>query len=704
MKKVLLGTGAAWVLLLHGVAFADDTIQPETVVVTAQHRTQSVDDVPISIQVLSGDELTQRGTQNMQDAFDATANVQFNLLGDGADGAGIAIRGVSAAGVFGVDQAVPFYVDGVLLGSEASINPSLYDIARVEVLRGPQGTLYGRDALGGAVSVVTVQPDLSATSGYLEAIGGSYGEVGGRGMLNLALSDNSALRFNAYALGSDGYVHNTLGSEKFMNRDEYGGRAQWLYRPSADWDFVLSADYDRDGGRKYGIGDGATVPQTLTVSIATPISSYSQSYGTALTSTWHGDSFDVVSITGWRGSTAIANGGNFQPSPLVEQGYKRQYNQGSEELRLVSHPSGSLDWVAGLYAFGYAEQRQDYDGFTEALPADSYFPGQPPLDAGYRETSTSHVAAQNYAAFGDITYHATDSLDLIAGARVSFDQRDIVYDHRSNYPAPGFSFFAPTQGLDQTKDAVTFTPRVGFLYKAADNLNFYGTISRGYKSGGFNPSFAASSDIYYRPESGWNYEIGLKGWGFGHAVDYSLSAFDFEWSNKQAYYFNGLFVTIANAPKARSYGAEGSLNWHVTDAFKLGAQLGLLSANFTDFPNAGDSSTGGSVDATGFRLPEAPRMTSDLSAQYAVPVANGTLSARLDYNYRSRLYFDVLQASPQSGYGLLNATLSYEMPDWTVWLYARNLTDQRYQAYAYTTAQSVPGEPRTFEVVLRRSF
>ena len=702
MKRILLGSAA--LALLNSAAYGADVVT-ETVVVTAQHRLQPLADVPISIHVLGSDELAQRNVQDMHDAFNATANVQFNMLGDGADGAGIAIRGVSAAGVFGVDQAVPFYVDGILLGSEASLNPALYDLQRVEILRGPQGTLYGRDALGGAVSIVTTKPDPAAGGGYVEGTVGSYGELGIKGSANIPLSDESAVRVTAFGLRSNGYVHNTLDPHKFMNGDQFGGRVQWLYRPAANWEFVLSGDYFKDDSRKYGIGDRNTVPRTLSVDIAVPFPSRNQSYGLALSSTWTGNLFDVVSLSAWRGSTAGGVGGNYSPSPLIEQGYTRQYNQLSQEVRLVSHPGGPIDWVAGIYAFGYKEHRLDFYGFSQSIPADSFFPGQPPLDAGYQEISVPRITAENFAAFGDATYHVTDRLDLVAGGRVSFDHRDIHYNHHSNYPAPGFSFFAPTQILDQSNDTTTFTPRVGVLYKATGDLNLYATISRGYKSGGYNPSFAASSDLYYKPESGWNYEIGLKGTSFDNAVSYSLSAFDFEWDNKQAYYYNGFFVTIANARAARSYGAEGALEWHLTDGLQFGAQVGLLSANFTDFSNAGDSSTGASVDATGFRLPLAPRLSSNLSAQYTYPIAvDGKLVARLDYNFRSRFYFDVLQQSPQGGYGLLNAMLSYSMPEWSVSLYGHNLSDQRYLSYAYSTAQGVAGAPRTFEVLLRRNF
>jgi iron complex outermembrane recepter protein len=696
--------GALLVSCLPGMAHAEgEADQLDQIVVTAQRREQTLEEVPLSVRVIESSEIEARRIRTPEEAFDSSANVQFNLFGDGADGAGIAVRGVSAAGVFGVDQAVPIYVDGVLLGSEASFNPRLLDIDRIEILRGPQGTLYGRDALGGAVSIVTTRPDPSGISGYVEGSLASYDERGLKGVVNLPTGADSALRLAAYGVRSDGYVKNVQGGPRFMNLDEAGARAQWLFRPTERWELVLSGDYSEDHGRKYGVGPAGTVAQTLSVDIAIPFLGKTHNAGAALSSTFKGDSVDVISITGWRNSGADGMGGNFSVSPLTEQGYDRRYSQLSEELRVISHPGGWLDWVAGAYAFGYREHRVDFDGFNFEVPADSFFPGQPTLPAGYQEASTPRIDTRNYALFGDATAHLGRDWDLIAGARVNYDDRRIHYDQHST--EPGFSIFAPIQVLDQRVTDTSVEPRFGLTYKALSSLNLYTTVSRGYKSGGFNPSFAASADLYYKPESGWNYEAGMKGSAFGRRVTFSASVFDFEWSNKQAYYWNGFFVTIANAPKARSYGGEGQVDWLATERLQLGAQIGLLHATLTEFPQAGNSSTGTPTDATGFRLPLAPSFSGNLSAQYSQPVGDGAkLVARVDYNYRSRFYFDVLQLSPQAGYGLLNTGLTYDIARWSVTVYGRNLTDERYLSYAYNTTEGVPGEPRIFGIAARVKF
>lgn len=702
----LQSTAAAAALLGAAPVWAQSVPEPaqapsdKDVVVTAQRREQAAQDVPISLHVIGANEIEARRIRTPEDAFNATANVQFNILGDGADGAGVSVRGVSAAGAFGVDQGVALYIDGVYLGSEATLNPRLLDIQRIEVLRGPQGTLYGRNALGGAVNFITERPELGAVHGHLEGQYGSFNEAGTRGMLNLPLGSTAALRVNGFGLWSDGYVRNSDGT-RFQTEKDRGGRAQLRWQPDARVDVLASGSYTKYDGNTYGIGELSTLLQGRRVNQAIPFLNGKEQFDGLLNFTWHAGGVDVTSITGFLGANAFGGGGDFSASPFLGQGYSRHYRQLSQELRAASAPGGRLDWVAGLYAFGSRERRVDYYGFNFPLPANSFFPGQPALPAGYQEASTPLIKAWNYAAFGDLTFHLTDRLDVIGGARLNYDRRVIDYDHHTNF-VPGFYLFAPPQRFTERIDDTTVQPRFGLNYKAAPTLNLYATISRGRKSAGFNPSFAFSNDLAYKAETGWNYEVGAKGSALDRRLTFSVSAFDFEWDNKQAYYFNGLFVTIANAPKARSYGGEAEVSLRPVRGLELGAQVGLLHSRFTDFPQAGDQSTGGSVNATGFRLPLAPSFSTDLSAQYTHQLGHGrSVFGRLDWNYRSSFYFDVLQRQRQEGYGLLNATLGLDVGRIEATLFARNLTDERYLVFPYRTTEGALATPRTIGGTVR---
>ncbi|MBM4382354.1 MAG: TonB-dependent receptor [Deltaproteobacteria bacterium] len=409
-----------------------------------------------------------------------------------------------------------------------------------------------------------------------------------------------------------------------------------------------------------------------------------------------------MSISAYRKTESDGSGGDFTSSPFVKQGYARRNRQLSQELRV--HREGTRgDWVLGLYAFGYDEERVDFFGFTELTPADTFFPGQPELPAGYQEQSIPDIEARSASLFSDGTLRVGERWELTAGLRVSWDRRWIRYDHAGTLP--GFSFFAPTLRFTDSFEETTVTPRVAVRYAANDALSLYATIARGQKAAGFNPSFAFSSDLLYDKESAWSYEIGAKGMALDGAIDFALSAFYFDWRDKQAYYYNGFFVTIQNAPKARSYGAELELAWRASERLSIGAQLGWLRANFVRFENAGDSSTGSPVDASGFRLPLAPRFSGNVFAEYVLPLPREiSLRGRLAYDFRSSFTFDVLERSRTEAVGLLGATLALERGRFELSFAAENLVDERYLAYAYSTDRGLPAEPRTFRGSLRVRF
>jgi iron complex outermembrane receptor protein len=701
--------GLAWMVAAANAETLSDVSKPravegavEEVIVTVQRRDQPAVEVPASLHVLSADDLAARQVRDVRDAFGSTANLQFNMLGDGGGGTGIAIRGVSAAGVFGVDQAVAVYVDGVLMNAEGAWNPRIADVERIEVLRGPQGTLYGRNALAGAISIVSVQPDPERLGGYAQAETASFGEFGASGALNVPLGDAAALRVTAFGSQSDGFIRNRLGGPREAGLAEGGVRAQLALAPTERWSLSFAADYAKDEGRKWGVGDRDRIADELATDIATPFVSTLENFGAALTATRDGDLLRWVSITAYRQTEAGGGGGNFTASPLVKQGYARRNRQLSQELRV--HREGARgDWVVGAYLFGYDEARTDFFGFTQLTPADTFFPGQPELPAGYQEQSVPDIEARSASLFSDGTLRVGERWELTAGLRVSWDRRWIRYDH--NGTLPGFSFFAPTLRFTDSFDETTVTPRVAVRYAASDTLSLYGTIARGQKAAGFNPSFAFSSDLLYEKESAWSYELGAKGSALGGEIDFALSAFYFDWRDKQSYFFNGFFVTIQNAPKARSYGAELELTWHASERFRLGGQLGWLRANFVRFENAGDSSTGTPVDASGFRLPLAPRISANVFVEYALPLpGETTLRSRLDYDYRSSFTFDVLERARNEPAGLLRATLALERGPWELSFAAENLTDDRYLAFAYSTDRGLPAEPRTFRGTLRARF
>ncbi|CAH1688573.1 conserved exported hypothetical protein [Hyphomicrobiales bacterium] len=679
-------------------ASPEQPIQLEAIVVNAQRREQLAKDVPVSLRVFSRKELEERIVKRLDDAFAATPNASMTSQRGGNDASTLSIRGVTTT-AFGADPSVGVYVDDVYVGNDNGFNTRMSDFEQIEILRGPQGTLYGRNAIGGAVNIRTENPELGVNKTRLQAGAGSDGLLFGTATTNLAIGENAAARIAIFGDRSDGWLRNAQGGPDLMNLNDFGGRAKLLARPTDNWQLELSVDYAKDQGRRNGYGPFATVWK-FGVDQAVPNLDHTENYGSSLKSTWTLDFGQVTSVTAWRGARAEGGGGNFTPLPLQNGGYERDYNQFTQELR-ANGETALVNWTVGAFFLSSSEKRYEYAGFYPALPANMLFPGQPSLPASYQEGTHSDVDSLTAALFADTTWHLTNRLDLIAGARVSYDRKSIDYRHGSSLGA--MALFAPALQTSQTADGIDVSPRAGLSFAVNDDIRIYGTVSRGYKPKGFNISFAPDADIGYKAESAINYEVGLKGTAAGGRVGYALSAFYFDWHNQQVYSFNDNRLTIANAPKSRSYGAEAEVSAEVLEGLRLYAGAGYLNAKFTDYPNAMSGQ-----DESGNQQPFASRYSLNLSAQYTKPLQDGiNFVARADYNWKSAFFWDTANTIREPAYGVVNARVGFETDDWGVSLYAQNILDQEYRVRAATysgQAMAIPGTPQTFGVLARATF
>lgn len=670
----------------------------DPIVITAQRRQQEAKDVPVSVRVLSREELEGRIAKRLEDSFTATPNASFTSQRGGNDASTLSIRGVTTT-AFAADPTVGVYVDDVYVGNDNSFNARMADLEQVEILRGPQGTLYGRNAVGGAVNIRTGSPELGINSATIESGVGTDGLVFGTATANVVLGENAAARISIFGDRSDGWVPNAQGGPNSMNLKDFGGRAKLLYRPTADWELEFSADYARDSGRKSAYGPFDTVWDDG-IDLPAPFVDDSESYGASLKSTWQMDFGELVSVTAWRGADGSGGGGNYSPVLLQNASYERDYGQFTQEVR-ANGDGERFDWTLGGFFLSSNEKRYESTGFFPPLPANSLFPGQPALPANYEEGSHSDVDALSVALFGDLTWHATDRLDLIAGARLSYDRKAIDYVHDSSLGPT--ALLAPALDLSQSTDGFDVSPRVGAIYALTEDVNLYGTISRGYKPAGYNISFAPTADIGYESESGVNYEVGVKGEALDGRIGYSLSAFYFDWRDQQVYAFVDSRLVISNAPKSRSYGAEAEVSAEVTDGLRLYAGFGILDARFVDYQNA---LSGG--DESGNWQPFASRFSASLSAEYTRAITDKVdLVARADYDWRSSFFWDTANTIREPGYGIVNARIGIETDRWAFSVFAQNLFDQEYRvrAASYSGAvMAVPGTPQTFGLTARATF
>lgn len=667
--------------------------------VEAQRRTQAAVDVPISLRALTGDEVEARGIRDLGDAFEATPNTDLRSQRGGMDAATVSIRGVSST-AFGVDPAVAIYMDDVFIGSDGGFQVPLYDVEQIEILRGPQGTLYGRNALGGAVNLRSRRPDPEAgVGGYLRLGFGEDVTRQAETAVNLPLGSDAALRLSARGDLAHGRVDNRAGTGDPADMDDLAGRAQLLLRPGELTEVLVAVDHLRDRSNPAAYGEYDRVWDDG-VNQAIPFEGALDTSGASLRLSHDLGWASVEGVTAWRSTDAKGDGGDFTASPLRVNGYDRDHDQMTQEVRLVSAPGGALDWTAGIFLLRARDDRYEYTGLSAALPADILFPGQPAIPYLYREGTRSQIDSTSLAGFGDVTWHAGDRLDLIVGARAGWDRREIDYDHRSN--VAGMTLGAPAQKRSARIDGTDLSPRVGASWALTPETRVYATISRGYKAGGFNVSFAQGAALSYEPESAWNYEIGVKGEVLDGRLGFAASAFWMDWRDQQVYSFDGYALSMANAPRSRSIGAEVELTARPLPGLDLFAGLGLLDARFTDYPNIAVG-----VDGDGNRQPLASRTSLSLGAEYREPVMEAADAVmRIDWNWRSAFYYDAANTMREPAYGLVNLRTGIDGGDWGLFFRVANLFDTAHRALAAQQAagiHAIPGQPRTvgIEGVLR---
>ncbi|SDH40780.1 TonB-dependent receptor [Roseospirillum parvum] len=662
--------------------------------VTAQHRREDPLDVPISMDVIDGYEVEDRGQKDLNDTLNTTPNVMLRLDNGQVGFATVTMRGIGnqGGGMAGGDQAIGVYADDVYVGAQIGMNQLLQDVERIEVLRGPQGTLYGRNAMGGAVNVITAKPE-EETFASGSALYGSDNMYELSGIANGAIGEYGdttvSTRFNAFRSGRDATVDNLIGDD-LGDYANTGGRAQ-VRAQSPDYDLVLRADYlDQEATTfAYGAFDN---PYDREVSITTPFDYNLQNYGMSVNGKLFLGDLTLHSITAWRTTHSDLSGNDWEINGnSVVQGSEWDQTQGSQEFRLTSSDDSRLRWTGGVFLFHNKENERNFFGHR---PGTAALYGA--FANGEREESNSETTTNSQAVFADLTYGVLDQVDVMVGGRLTHDSKSTHYTHVSRMG------WAPSQTLDASFSDLNFSPKLTVSWKPDDNARLYGTISRGYKSGGFNRQFAPTTRLELRPERVWNYELGSKARLFDRRLDVAGSLFYTDWHQQQVTAWQGVFNDIVNVPHSRSYGAELEAQGRLTQTLTLGATFGWNEATFVDFPNP--SATLASGD--GLRQPNAPRFTYGLSAQYlgpldeVIPTDSGLdLMVRADYTYRSSYYFDITNTLEQEGYGLLNLRAGLIGEGWRVEGFIDNVADQDYRVQAINyngTDLAIAGEARTF--------
>lgn len=670
------------------------------VIVTAQRRSERLKDVPIAITAVSGDTLQKTGVNTAQDLGQEVPALRLDLSGGYSQPT---IRGVgSALAGAGVFAAVATYVDGVYRPSELSNNFEFADIQSIQVLKGPQGTLFGRNATGGAIVVTTEPPSFTplmrGTLSY-----GRYNDFRGTLVMSGPINDKLAVSISGLYHRNDGFVHNLADNSNTAGAlENYLVTAKALFKPTADLSFLLTLETERSrdlSSTAFSAYQGRTIAQAFpgaqiptqrgVVSLDYPRNFTVVADGVTLKTTYDFHFATLTSYTGYRSERDVQQI-DFDASnlPLLgirfpphEQNFSQEFDFASENTRRVSY-------VFGLYYFN------DQSHYA------SYYASEGPNTFNLFDIGSGTRA---YAAFGDVTWQPFDRLHLTVGGR-----------YNSERASEFFTLFPPGPRTNASTTFNGFTPRAVIRYDLNEDTNVYASYNRGFKSGGYSPT--SGSTVPFSQESITAFEVGLKTAHRGFHLE--TSAFHYSYTNLQvANYVNGSAV-IKNAASSEVYGGDVSATVKVTDRFQIVAGAAYTHARFQSFPNAafyvgtgavGDPITVVNGNASGNPLPRAPELTGNISASYTQPIGDGSLNFYANVYHTSSFDFDASTFFVQRQYTLLNARVSYTPPGgkFSLSVYGNNLTDATYLSQILPFNSAILqqyGIPRTYGVEVGFKF
>jgi len=691
--KIALCASAA--LAASPVWAAESAVQVEELIVTAQKRAESLQSVPGAVSALGEEALRDRGINTVQDLQYQTPGFQ---AGTGFNTTTVFIRGVGQT-INASQPGVAFHVDGVYQTRPWSAALGQADVARIEILRGPQGTLYGRNATAGAVNVVTNAPtdrfEGSALASY-----GSYETSHLQAVLNAPLGERLRTRFVVdYADQNKGFIRNVVpGNPDLGAQQTLNGRLRLQYdiTDGALLDLVVFGMHQEGGGDYLVLRNrptaaaiannpylaGMNVPLAPRRTSADRKSSRdADAHGATATLSFDLGGMQLKSITGFYRydyeNDFDADGTQLAVTPTINRFSSRTFSQ---EVNLSAR-TGDLEWLVGGYLLD--DKLSSFVRYDFPL---GLFTGTVRLAPNAQFLlSTAPAKTKAYAGFVDGTYHLTERLRLLGGARYSHEDLLTVQTNQAGpIRLPTLTIPVATTCPSRVADIQfeSFTPRGGVQYDldAAASRNVYATVSKGFKSGGVNASGCGQT---FRPEKLLAYEAGLKSKLLDGRLTFNVSAFYYDYSDFQMSQIQGLAAMIINAPKATVKGLEVETVWALDDHWTINANASLLKSTYGVFSNTDSLNVAAGVqNLKGNYLNYSPKASGNLGVQYAQDVAIGRVTARADLYLTSKFYFREFNGplDGQDGYGRLNLTLIWDSPDerYRVRGFATNVTGEDY--------------------------
>ncbi|MBB4860299.1 iron complex outermembrane receptor protein [Novosphingobium chloroacetimidivorans] len=731
------------------------------IIVTASRRAENVQKAALSIQALSSEVLARANVARPEDLTAIAPGVQIGSAGPTAQ---VYVRGVGSFGtnVF-AESPVAFNLDGVYISRGWATRGMFFDLDRVEVLKGPQGTLYGRNASGGAINVITAKPQLGHYGGFVELQGGNYDLVQATAAANIPIGDKVAIRASGQIISRNGYLSDGYDDDKTES-----ARLQVLWEPTPDFTLRVSGNYQHahgkgvgggvltkpsSGKKFYGATDNPLVEGILRAQPGLgPLNVVPQKDGffdvsvrsLAAEANWNLGFATLTLLPAYRHSTQEG----LQYSPGFSVRNNEDNRQSSLEARL-GNDTGSLKWVIGGYYFDEKTKNRNRDPILEILQG-----------VNAQITTRQRVDTRSYAAFGQATYSVSDRVRLTGGIRYTYERKTddetlVTYTLPNRTPPPlcNVGAFTPvtvalplfcqlTLPLKTRLSFNSVTWKGGIEYDAGPQSMAFATVSTGFKSGGF---FAAAPPNTYRPEKLTAYEAGIKNRFLDNRLQVNLEAFYWNYKDHQESFIGptsipGIYAFLTtNAGRAKSYGADADIIFHPTasDELSLKVQYNKSKYDTFSFQNLtavfGPPVTGcavgplqngnQTVDCSGKSLVRAPLWSGTAGYNHTFDLGeSGSVTAGVDVQFASSAFLsvDFLDAGRQKSYAVGNFDLTYRTRDrFSVSAFMRNIWNEQVYSQAFRSPYVSPANPladpdglilattrppRTYGVRLRADF
>lgn len=671
----------------------------EEVVVTAQMREENIQSIPIAMGAYDKKFIEQVGASSLTEMEAAIPNINFGA-GDRNSRGEIAIRGIGDySRNIGTNARVAVYVDGVLAGRSSSFDQSLLDVAHVEVLRGPQGTLSGTNAVAGAINIITQKPEDQLNAELLINTG-NYDSHSLTGKINLPISTDLFASLLVSSARQDGYINNVSLHRDLNGVDRDVAKLKLRYVGMENLMLDVGFDYLSDDAK-------STNAEALSNGVPFEVAHNADEYerrrlkGATIEASYDtADNFRWTSITGIRASEhSELSEEDYSPLDIATSLFDERTDQLSQEIRLASPKGERSDYVIGLYLLD-----QDISTNRSAITGAIF---RPVPNTSIRTPASAEVRSASLYLHGN--YYLSSRWSVTSGIRFVHEEKSIDYSSIDT-----IGLFVDVEHLRDKKTFDEPLPKLGLNFQLSPDVLLYSSVARGYKSGGWNADFITTLEHFqFDPEYAMNYELGAKSSLFNERLTFNIAGFVTKYDDFQVFQFvptqsSGTVLSLTNAGKVTSQGVELDIKTIVTESLSLSFNTAYTQARFDEFKDGG----GLGVDYDDHYLPYAPKKAFFVALDYSKPIFNQwELYGHVDYGYTGDYFSNPNNSSGNSisSRYVVNTRLGVNLSaQWDLSLWVKNLTDETNLRQSSVSFLGVPrglyNPPRTYGLEVKYRF